>query len=295
MPVSYLAHQVPLAPLKIMRPTWFDATALCAGSMMPDLLYAYSSADIDTNHIGTFGTHGLVLGLLLTLLLRWLVVPVVASHLPDLGPARLRSLSVIDHRRPPPHITLASLAIGLCSHAALDWFTHDARRGPATLGYDDVGVTVFGWHGSLAEALQIVASLGGIAIALWLLHWLGRERLVEAWYGVDPVDRARAWVPGRWSQIGLALFIVLGAAAGALLRDPDDAFITVQRLAVGTFGGMVIWSAIRIPARRAALARFDDDHPAVSIGLPIPPPMAGTDETEPAAPQAVAPQTASTT
>ncbi len=289
MPVSYLAHQVPLAPLKVMRPTWFDATALCAGSMMPDLLYAYSSADIDTNHIRTFGTHGVVFGLLLTILLRWLVVPVVASHLPDLGPARLRSLSVIDHRRPAPHITLISLAIGLCSHAALDWLTHDERRGPATLGYDDVGVTVFGWHGSLAEALQMSGSIVGIAVAFWLLHWLGRERLVDSWYGVEPVERARSWVPGRWSQIGLAFTMVLGAAAGVVLRNPDDAFITVQRIAVGTFGGMCAWSLIRMPARRAALDRFDDAHPALAIARPLPPPTVANEAVPAGA------QTASTT
>ena len=258
MPVSFLAHQVPLAPLKVIRPTWFDATALCVGSLMPDLLYAYISSNTDTNHIRTFGPHGLVVGLVLTIVLRYLVVPVVAAHLPDLGPARLRSLSVIDARRPPPHVTLASLAIGLCSHAALDWFTHDDRRGPDVLGYDDVVVTFFGWTGSLASAFQIAGSIIGVLVAVWIFHWLGRNRMIELWYGDAAVERARAWVPGTLSFVGLTVFAALGAIVGALLRNPDDAFISLQRIAVGVFAGMMTWSVVRWPARRVALRSYDN-------------------------------------
>ena len=202
MPVSYLAHQVPLAPLKLYRPDRFDATALVIGSLMPDLLYSYTSADVDTNHIRIFGTHGFVLGLIAVLLVRYLVAPVVAAHLPDFGTFRIRSLSVLDHRRPSALITLGSLAIGLCSHALLDWITHDDRRGPATLGYDDVGVDLFGWHGTMAEALQIGGSLVGVAVATVMLRRLGEQRRLEQWYGAEPVARARSWRPGLWSQVG---------------------------------------------------------------------------------------------
>lgn len=257
MPVTFLAHQAPLAPLKILRPTWFDATALCAGSMTPDLLYAYTSSDVDVNHVRIFATHGLVLGLVLTLVLRYLVVPVAAAHLPDLGTARLRSLSVIDHRRPLPHVTLISLAIGLASHSALDWFTHDARRGPAALGYDDVGVTVLGHTRTMAEALQWVGHTVGGAAGVWVIVWLGRRRMLERWYAVDTVERARSWRPGRWSTVGLVATTLLGAAAGLAVRDPADAFISLQRILVGAFVGMTGWSLVRWPARRDALRAHD--------------------------------------
>ena len=37
LPLTWFAHQVPMIGMKLARPKWFDATALCIGSMMPDL------------------------------------------------------------------------------------------------------------------------------------------------------------------------------------------------------------------------------------------------------------------
>lgn len=61
MPLTLFAHQVPTMGLKMARPRWFDGTALCLGSMAPDLGYAVSAY----LHVDTHDWDGmpLVLGL----------------------------------------------------------------------------------------------------------------------------------------------------------------------------------------------------------------------------------------
>lgn len=269
MPVTFFAHQAPLVPLKIYRPSWFDATALCAGSMIPDLMYAFTPADIDTNHWTIITTRGVPIALALTVLLRYVVVPVAAAHLPDVGPARLRSLAVVELRRPNPAITLLSAAIAVYSHALLDWFTHDDRRGPRTLGYADVHVSIGEQDRTLAQVLQLIGHSVGGALGLWALVWIGRRRMLERWYDDAAVARARAWRPATWSVVGFWACTLLGAGLGARWGDGAGIFVAIQRVAVATLCGITVWSALRRPARRSAIRRHAD---AAAPRIDAPPP-----------------------
>ncbi|MGD9998128.1 MAG: DUF4184 family protein, partial [Ilumatobacteraceae bacterium] len=42
MPFTWFAHQVPAIGVKLARPAWVDATALCVGSMIPDVMYSFN-------------------------------------------------------------------------------------------------------------------------------------------------------------------------------------------------------------------------------------------------------------
>src|SRR6476661_10963428 len=61
MPLTFFAHQVPVIPLKCLKPRWFDGTALCIGSMAPDFVYALEGTP------WLFSTHTLLAQLTWTL------------------------------------------------------------------------------------------------------------------------------------------------------------------------------------------------------------------------------------
>ncbi|MDP4013047.1 MAG: DUF4184 family protein [Candidatus Nanopelagicales bacterium] len=39
MPLTFGSHQAVVLPLKMLKPRWFDGTALVIGSMAPDLFF----------------------------------------------------------------------------------------------------------------------------------------------------------------------------------------------------------------------------------------------------------------
>lgn len=245
MPLTWFAHQVPIAPLKLRRPEWFDATALCVGSMTPDLMYAASGyIGFDTHDWVDGIAYGVPTGLFLTVLLRVLVAPAVAPALPDLGAFRLRSYGVIATRRPHLLVTLSSLLIGIASHLVLDTFTHDGRDGTRLLGYDDVTVTVAGHTEPLAGVLQLIGHSFGTLAGVWLLRHVGAARLLERWYGSDAVDAARRTSrPGSWTT-ALWASVAVGTLLGVAWGWNEPYYVArVERVAVAALGATTAWSA----------------------------------------------------
>lgn len=218
MPLTWFAHQVPAVGLKLARPRWFDATALCVGSMMPDLMYSFSAyVHIDTHEWPAF-TVGVPLTLLVAIVVRFVLAPLAPPQLPDLGPLRLRSYGVLASRRPLIAVTVISAILGVASHVVLDWFTHPGRPGARWLGYDDVDVTIAGHTEPLSGVFQLIGHSVGSLAGFGLLLLIGRRRLLERWYGVEAVEAARAHeVDARrcllfWGMSGVGL--VLGIAWG---------------------------------------------------------------------------------
>ena len=90
VPLTFLAHQAPVLPLKMRDPRRWDGLGLVVGSMAPDLAYVSSGF----GYVGTvalyFSGHRLqnllllaLFGTLLTVVVRRLVLPVAPLLLPD--------------------------------------------------------------------------------------------------------------------------------------------------------------------------------------------------------------------
>jgi hypothetical protein len=215
VPFTFLAHQAPALPFKLLRPAWFSGTGLVIGSMAPDLEY-FLRGDV-VSRVG-HTPLGLVafcvpISVALTLVVRR-VAPTIAAHLPDLPPLHLKDYALVA-RDPLPLVALSALA-GALTHVAWDGFTHGdgwaVERLPALA--TDLGPV------KLWKALQHGSTLVGAAITLWLMSIIGRRRLLRAWSGAESpavaISHARLWTPA----IVLALAGIAWAALGATPDDP---------------------------------------------------------------------------
>ncbi|MBI5089996.1 MAG: DUF4184 family protein [Actinobacteria bacterium] len=249
MPLTWFAHQVPVIGIKLVRPTWVDGTALCVGSMMPDVLYACSSyVHIDTHRWPSAYSYGVPAGVVLALLVRF-ASPVAARQLPDLGQFRLQSFAVLASRRPRLAVTVVCVAIGVMTHVVLDSFTHPGRPAARWLGYDDVRVHVLGHSEPLAGVFQIIGHTVGSVVAVLLLRSIGRRRLLEAWYGADLVERARSWTPDAAERVIFWAAVSAGVLGGATWAWHGDWVEQIQRVALGPIAGGIVGSAMVVRRR----------------------------------------------
>jgi hypothetical protein len=253
VPFTWFAHQVPVLGIKLKRPAWVDATSMCVGSMMPDVMYAFSE------YVG-FNTHhwapALAWGVPLTVLVTWLTrfaAPVVANHLPDLGDVRLRSFAVLSRRRPAIAVTVACAALGIATHIVLDSFTHPGRVGTEWLGYADDFVDVAGIHRSVAGVFQWLGHSVGSLVGAALIAHIGRRRLLERWYGARAVAAARLWRPTARQRVSFWAVVVATGSAGAVWGTTGGYMQVIQRTAIGLFAGAVAAAAAtRAGWRRSA-------------------------------------------
>jgi hypothetical protein len=243
MPLTWFAHQAPVIGLKLARPRWFDATALCVGSMMPDLMYSFSSyVDIDTHRWPPAFTYGVPLSVVMATVIRFVVAPVAASQVPDLGTFRMHSFAVLSRRRPALWLTIVCAFLGIGSHIVVDWFTHPGRPGTRWLGYDDVVIHMAGRSESLAGVLQLVGHTFGSLFGLWLVHLIGRRRLLDEWYGTTAVEQARTWRPTSRQRVVFWLAVACGTIGGMAWGSIGDWVETIHRSAMGVFAGVVLGS-----------------------------------------------------
>src|SRR6185295_14226025 len=112
MPFTFLAHQAPVLPLKLLRPAHVSGTALVIGSMAPDFEYFIRGQPFSTISHTLVGQ--VVFCLPLTFLVGWLVRDLLG---PLLG--RFRPTTPILSVR-----YLACALAGSLSHVAWDGFTH---------------------------------------------------------------------------------------------------------------------------------------------------------------------------
>jgi hypothetical protein len=261
MPLTFPAHQGPVLALKIVRPDWVDATALCVGAAAPDLAYPFGSWLSRQSHTA----WGLVvwavpLSLVICWLLRWRAAAGIFAHVPDLGPLRLRSLRVLGTRRPALPITLWSVALGAASHMVIDGFTHSRRWGARWLGIDQVlGEWPLRGEYSGAAILQYIGHTAGSLVAVALLLYVAQRRLLERWYGADLVDDVRQIVVLRHHRVLFWLGVSLAVAVptiGARVLGRDPSFVFVAMLAFGMLAaGLVAGEDLHRHHRDAALTR----------------------------------------
>jgi len=244
VPFTLFAHQVPALGLKSVRPRWFDGTALCLGSMTPDLV-----TGLGVPHWSWLNVPpAWLLGVVATVIVRTSVISVAAAHLPDLGPFRLHSWRVLARCRHTWKATLVSVAVGLATHHVLDSFTHPFGDGARLLGYDDVEVVLFGVASPLASVFQWIGHSLGSMTAVWMLLVLGSHRRLDDWYGADAVAADRSF---RIAAGGRRLFwtvTALGSLVGVIAATTTDLRSGVARVILATGAGVTV--AAQLPACR---------------------------------------------
>jgi hypothetical protein len=211
MPFTFFAHQAPILPLKTRWPEFFDGTALCLASVLPDIGYAVPGVSAQSHRMLGMVTWGLVGTLVGVWLMRRFVAPVALAYLPDFGPFRVWSYRALRHRRPALWQTVVGWIIGYGSHLLLDAFTHEGRWGSRRLGWDGYVGSFAGVPFSIARIFQFLGHTLGSVVGLIVLLRIGQHRLMERWYGDSVVHEARQFTVTNRQRLGF--WVVIAAAA----------------------------------------------------------------------------------
>jgi len=211
VPLPLLAHQAPVLPLKLWRPSAFNGTALVIGSLAPDLEYLANRGARAAAFGHTFGAQFyfcLPVTLLVVLLVGHLGLgEVVAARF-----ARLRWLTSAATDVTKDGGLLRACASALCgsfSHLALDALTHDLlpRWLPVrTFHFAHISAVT-------STVVQLVASVLGVVVSLWSLRRMSMQN-------------ANIAATRRPGAVVLVVFACLGMALGVrqalpALRHPD--------------------------------------------------------------------------
>jgi len=239
MPVTFLAHQAPVLPLKRRWPQ-LDGVAMVAGTVTPDLartippgrelIYKGQPIWWDGHAPVQALTAGLLVGLFITWVTRRLILPRLAGYLPDLGPFHLRDLRLVGLARHPWWMVVIGVMIGTVTHLLIDIVTH-TDRGVVLPGFDVHVADLAGKPVTVAGLFQGVASLGLSVVAVWQMWEIGRRRQMCLWHGVEPTT------PAMPSNLWLvrASICVIAVAAGILglsrvSQSPATAVLTASVL-----------------------------------------------------------------
>lgn len=261
MPFTFLAHQAPVVPLKLVRPAWFSGVALVIGSMSPDFEYFLRGEPISTLSHTLAGqlVFCLPMTVLLVLLVERVLAPTLPGHLPELGPFHVRDFAALSNTRRSVTGWLkvtASAVVGSISHVFWDGFTHGHGWAVAQLAILGKPVlVVFGHEVPAYKLVQHGSTLVGAGVTLGLLLVIGRRRLVVTWRG--PVAGPQKPRSGTYA---LLCAPALGAGiAGAVLaiatgeRDGNALGIVVCALLRATSFAFVGLCFGAVMARRAAV------------------------------------------
>jgi hypothetical protein len=262
LPFTYVSHQAPAVALKLIRPRWFDGTALVIGSMAPDFAYAFRGSRL---HFSAHTPLGILWFCLpVTMLICWAirarVAEVAFAQLPD-TPLRLHDYRVLGGRRPWFVTTAISAVVGAFTHSVWDTFTHNGRWGVRHVAFlREYLFQVNDFHFTMARLLQYVSHFVGAAVTIGLLWWIAHRRLLAKWYGpaydaLGPValtsrERLRFW---SIAALGTALGVVwmLGP------RSPYTA--DILRVSLGLAAGVAV-AAFSAPRTRAPASTLSEEH-----------------------------------
>ena len=220
MPLTFLAHQLPVLPFTRSRRV--DGVALVLGSMAPDFLFVLAPYGIGVN--GHRLPYAITAAVPAAMVASWIVVHVLARVVPDHLPASgfAAQFALDDYRglathRFRPVWFAGSAALGVASHVALDHFTHDWgfvarswrwwREPVATLPVAHATITPVG---SAQYVLSFVLGIGCI-IAL-------ARRGRAGWFR-DPASRVERFAVSRrthsmlWSCTGAGMLLAVGFAS----------------------------------------------------------------------------------
>ena len=245
MPLTYLAHQLAVIPLKAARPRWFDGTALCIGSMAPDFAYAFTGTPLG------FGSHNLraqlfwslPVTLLLTRIVRaWLAEP-IGAQLPEPYGSQVRALARSTHAW---FVTVISALVGGVSHVLMDSCTHRHGWGYNHFAWLHVHVSP-SWQ--VADVLQYVGHTLGTLLCALLVMRLCAAQCVSSWNGsqqsLTTTERPAPWF---WSALTL-LAAVCGALAVLVVARGDGIPVAIIRGSYAAFAGLC-WIAFSLRRER---------------------------------------------
>jgi hypothetical protein len=186
MPFTFFAHQSFVMPLKAARPRWFDGTALCIGSMAPDLAYATYGTPLafDSHKLLAQLTWSLPVALILTLIVRRVLAEPVGLVLPGHLGVEVRALSRSRH---PPWVMVWSALVGALSHIFVDGFTHTGGWAATRIPWLQHTVSELAGHTfTVAGVFQDVGHVVGTAAGIALLWYFVSRRRFSTWSGVGP-------------------------------------------------------------------------------------------------------------
>jgi hypothetical protein len=273
LPLTFLAHQAPVLPLKIAAPRWFDGTALVIGSMAPDLSFVLHGTAwyVDAHQL----VAQLYFCLPLTLALTWIIKRVIAQPLASIlsndGAFRLRDYGRLASWRPPMTLAgwlvlMSSALIGSYSHLVLDAFTH--TWGWVVQRVSALQDVAFVLPPSMSrrpifivDLLQLGATLLGAVATIRCLRQIGRNGLIATW--CEDVEPRRATRASRRALVG---GVVVGFGSGAmgagLTRHIGGLQDTIIRVAAATFIGLTAGCVLAGRRMEGVVADTgaDDDH-----------------------------------
>jgi hypothetical protein len=236
MPLTYVAHQVPVLAMKLGRPRWFDGTALALGSMAPDWTYAL---------VGTglyFNAHAPIPLLLFCVpaatgaaLVVRRTAPTAAAYLPEPPGLPLRRLRLINAHHPPLAMTVTSALLGALTHVGWDSFTHAGRWGARAVPWlrDTHQIAGHAVAGS-SMAQQASTVLGFLAGVLLLAQVLRR---LPRWTDAEVIDAPPTEGAGLFwtaTAVGAAVGVVWGVDAGSFIAG------AVVRCSLGIAAGALV-------------------------------------------------------
>ncbi len=265
MPVPFLAHQVPVLPLKMRRPDRWDGLALVVGSMVPDFWYVTVGFDHGWGgHSFVVNAHGwfqplrwILPSMLVVWAVRHIVAPVVPLAFPDAGRWHLRDYRLLASAHHRWWVTAYSAFVGAFSHVLLDSVTH--RDGYFVTNYSIMErwwFTIDGWRVKTWWLAQYVGSVVLCAAALWMVWSIGRRRLMVRWHGGDAAPTAGDLT--RWGarkvRMTLAVSVIVGAAVGVPRYRVTLATAAMTTTLIVLAGAVVAgwWAQRDVVAREAA-------------------------------------------
>lgn len=245
MPFTFFAHQTIVIPLKWRWPRWFDGTALCVGSMAPDLAYALNDTpwQIATHTLARQVTFTLPLAVALTLVWRHVVAAPLGAVLPGRTGMEVRALARA-HR--PPWMTAVGAVLGGLAHVLMDGFTHANGWAVKRSEVLHLFLRIAGHREPLFRWLQLLGHTLGTAIGIAMMVTLVARRRLSAW---SPGTEARVirhpgtmWPP---MLVGSAVGLYFGS------RVHDDWATAIIRAAWCAFAGLLVGALVsRVRARR---------------------------------------------
>lgn len=253
MPFTFLAHQSFVLPLKWARPRWFDGTALCVGSMAPDLTYLLDNTrwEFASHNLDALLRVSLPLTIVLTLLFRHRIAEPLGAHLPGALGTEVRALARANR---PLAMTAGCGLLGALSHVFVDGFTHRDGWATARWVFLREGVRIGTLQLPLASLLQYAGHVFGTLGGLLMLALLVRGHRFSQWNGVTaPAPFARR--PLRfWLPVALGAVAALGVG-GATLYARAAVATAIIRAAWTAFAGLwIAASAWPAPARSPAVS-----------------------------------------
>ena len=258
MPVTFLAHQAPLFPIR--RRFAVDGVAFIAGSIAPDLAAATTNTaphyilwGIPTWRDGHQWNQQLewclLVGLLLAFLVRRLLAPALAPHLPAGGGWNLRDLAVLAERRYRWWVIVASVLAGSVTHVLLDAVTHESRPGSLAVGALDAPLlSVGGRTLRIAVALQVLVS---VVLAFYAYRGLRAEARRRWGAGDRPLANHREATPAPPDNVVLALLAAVAVLAAALAVTQTERGVKTVAMTwvwLSLFGAVLV--ALGVRARR---------------------------------------------